>query len=590
MLYCGYVDEKYLGQRVTVRGWVHRRRDHGGVIFLDVRDRYGLVQAVIDPEQKDAFAQAEQIRNEYVIELSGLVRKRPEGNINSQLSTGKIEIAVNDLVLFNKSKALPFSIDEYQEVGETTRLKYRYLDLRKPEVQQRLIFRARLTSLIRQFLEEKGFLDIETPMLTKATPEGARDYIVPSRTHKGQYFALPQSPQIFKQLLMISGLDKYYQVVKCFRDEDLRSDRQPEFTQIDIEASFVDEQVIMQLMQSMVTKLFKELLSVDLPDFPVLTYYDAMQKYGTDRPDLRSPLELIDVDSCVMNTSFKVFSQAAQNPSSRVACLRVPNGTQLTRKMLDDYGDFVSDYGAKGLAYIKVNDISQGVSGLQSPILKFLAEEEVVAILNAVNAQTGDVLFFGADQQKIVNQALGALRIKVSEDLSLNQTGFFPLWVVDFPMFELDADTNQWQALHHPFTAPNEKNVSELKANPNHSLSRAYDMVINGYEVGGGSIRINSYEMQLAVLDILGIDQEEAENKFGHLLTALQYGCPPHGGIAFGLDRLAMLMTNAQSIREVIAFPKTQTAACPLTNAPSVVPNEQLKELGLKPAPAPHNH
>lgn len=582
MLYCSDVDEKYLAKPVVVKGWVHRRRDHGGVIFLDIRDRSGLVQVVIDPVQAEAFTQAEQIRNEYVIEVEGVVRHRPEGSINDHLPTGKIEIAVDKLTLFNKAKALPFSIDEYQEVGESTRLKFRYLDLRKPEVQQRFIFRAQLTSLIRQFLDNQGFLDIETPMLTKATPEGARDYIVPSRTHKGECFALPQSPQIFKQLLMIAGFDRYYQIVKCFRDEDLRSDRQPEFTQIDVEASFMSEIEIMRIMEEMVVCLFKNLLKIDLPAFPVMTYQEAVQRYGTDRPDLRSSLELVDIDECVLNTKFKVFAQAAQDKDSRVACLQLPQGIKLSRKALDDYGHYVAEYGAKGLAYIKINDLTKGLAGLQSPILKFLAEDEVDAILRKVNAQTGDVLFFGADKKKIVNHALGALRVKLSHDMSLNKEGFFPLWVNDFPMFQLSEDEKEWQPLHHPFTAPTELSSERLKAEPGKSLSRAYDMVINGYEVGGGSIRIDSYALQLVVLEIIGINQKEAENKFGHLLTALQYGCPPHGGIAFGLDRLAMLMTKTDSIREVIAFPKTQSAACPLTNAPSAVSNEQMQELGLK--------
>lgn len=579
--YCGKVTEAFLGQSVTVRGWVHRRRDHGGVIFLDVRDRYGLVQVVVDPEDKQAFAVADALRSEYVISATGLVRTRPDGNINPDLPTGQIEIKSDDIELLNTSATPPFPIDEYVEVGETARLQHRYIDLRKPEHQQKLIFRSHLTKAVRQFLEDNHFLDIETPVLTKATPEGARDYLVPSRTHPGTFFALPQSPQIFKQLLMMSGFDRYYQIVRCFRDEDLRADRQPEFTQIDIETSFLDEHEIMSMMEEMVSGLFRDLLEVELPKFPCMTYEEAVTTFGTDRPDLRNPLRLTEVSDLVRDVDFKVFADPANDSKGKVACLRLPNGSSmLSRKQLDDYGKFVGRYGAKGLAYIKVNDMSAGISGMQSPIIKFLNEEVVMAVLERVGAETGDIVFFGADQQKVVHDALGALRDKLAVDCNLLVEGFHPLWVVDFPMFEHDG--GRFIPLHHPFTAPKVDSAEQLMADPEHALSRAYDMVINGFEVGGGSVRIHKQEMQQAVFKLLDIDAERANEKFGHLLEALQYGCPPHGGIAFGLDRLAMLMSHSTSIREVIAFPKTQSAACPLTQAPSAVDGEQLQELSIR--------
>jgi aspartyl-tRNA synthetase len=581
--YCGHVNENFLGQEVTLCGWVHHRRDHGGVIFVDLRDREGLVQIVFAPELADVFKTAEAIRNEYVIAVRGKVRARPAGTINANLASGKIEVAALQLTVLNQSEPLPFSIDEYSQTSEEVRLRYRYLDLRRAEMQDRFRLRAKAARIIREYLNEQGFLDIETPMMTRATPEGARDYLVPSRTHPGEFFALPQSPQLFKQLLMMSGFDRYYQIVRCFRDEDLRADRQPEFTQLDVETSFLDESDIQLLMENLLRKLFKEVLNVELPN-PLLrmTYAEAMQRYGSDKPDLRIPLELVDVADLLKDVEFKVFAGPANSKDGRVAALKLPNGCELSRKEIDDYTAMVAQFGAKGLAYIKVNDRAQGVAGLQSPILKFLPENVVEEILKRVNAQTGDIIFFGADKTKIVNESLGALRIKLGHDKNLLQGEWRPLWVVDFPMFEWDDKENRWQFLHHPFTSPKITDIKQLEENPGACVARAYDMVLNGIELGGGSIRIHRPDLQLAVFRLLNIDEQQAKEKFGFLLDALKFGCPPHGGIAWGLDRLIMLMAGANSIREVIAFPKTQTAACPLTNAPSHVSEAQLRELGIK--------
>jgi aspartyl-tRNA synthetase len=580
--YCGLVDESYLGQEVSLCGWVNKRRDHGGVIFVDLRDREGLVQVVFDPDTVDVFATAEQVRNEYVLQVTGIVRERPEGTINDGLKSGKIEVLGKGLTVLNAAETPPFQLDE-DTINEEIRLRYRYVDLRRPEMQQRMQTRAKVTAYMRRFLEDHGFLDIETPMLTKATPEGARDYLVPSRTHPGSFFALPQSPQIFKQLLMMAGMDRYYQIVRCFRDEDLRADRQPEFTQLDIETSFLDEQGIMQITEDLVRGMFKSVIDVDLPEsFPRMTYAEAMHRFGSDKPDLRIPLELTDVGDLMANVDFKVFSGPANDAGGRVAALRVPAGASLSRKDIDGYTEFVGRYGAKGLAYIKVNDLSQGVAGLQSPIVKFLPDDVALEIMQRCVAADGDIVFFGADKTKVVNEALGALRVKLGEDLQMVADEWKPLWVVDFPMFEWDDKDNRWQALHHPFTAPNADDISALQANPGEALSRAYDMVLNGSEVGGGSVRIHQPAMQQAVFKLLGISDEEAESKFGFLTRALQYGCPPHGGLAFGLDRLVMLMTGATSIRDVMAFPKTQTAACPLTEAPAEVSTRQLTELSIR--------
>lgn len=580
--YCGQLNETFIDQSVTLCGWMHRRRDHGGVIFIDLRDREGLVQVVFDPDTQDAFAVAERVRGEYVLRVQGIVRYRPAGTENLELGTGKIEVLGKHLEILNTAETPPFQIDDI-DINEETRLRYRYIDLRRPMMQERFKLRARVTRSIRRFMDDNGFLDIETPMLTKATPEGARDYLVPSRTHEGEFFALPQSPQLFKQLLMMSGMDRYYQIVRCFRDEDLRADRQPEFTQLDIELSFVDEFIIRDLMETMIRGLFKDVLDVSLPNpFPNMTYAEAMNRYGSDKPDLRTSLEITEISDLVKDVEFKVFNAAANDANSRVAAMRVPKGSELSRKQLDDYALFVAIYGAKGLAYIKVNDRSAGRDGLQSPILKFLPDDVIAAILDRVHAETGDVVFFGADKAKIVNDALGALRLKVSEDLGLMEAGWKPLWVVDFPMFEWDEKDKRWVSLHHPFTAPNVTDISAIEANPGACISRAYDMVLNGSEIGGGSIRIHRPEMQSAVFNLLGIGESEAREKFGFLLDALKSGCPPHGGLAFGLDRLVMLMTGATSIRDVIAFPKTQTASCPLTSAPSPASEMQLRELHIK--------
>ena len=578
--YCGDLRIEHIGQEITLTGWVHRRRDHGGVIFLDVRDREGITQVVFDPDREESFALADSVRNEYVIEVKGLVRARPEGTENKEMPTGSIEVLGKELVILNKADTPPFQLDDHQQVGEDVRLRNRFIDLRRPEIQRKLRFRSKITHYIRNYLEENGFLDIETPILTRATPEGARDYLVPSRTHEGHFFALPQSPQLFKQLLMVSGFDRYYQIAKCFRDEDLRADRQPEFTQIDIETSFMDEEAIIAITEKMIRGLFQEQLNVDLGDFPRMPYSEAMQRYGSDKPDLRIPMELVDVADLVASVDFKVFAAPATDPKGRVAALRVPGGAELTRKQIDDYTKFVGIYGAKGLAWIKVNALETGAEGLQSPIVKFLGEDVALQIMQRVGAQNGDLVFFGADKAKIVNEALGALRIKVGEDLNMLQCEWAPLWVVDFPMFEEDGKGGL-TALHHPFTSPN-CSPEELIAEPEGKLSRAYDMVLNGTELGGGSVRIHDQTMQRAVFKVLGITDEEAEEKFGFLLNALRYGAPPHGGLAFGLDRLVMLMTGSASIREVIAFPKTQSAACLLTDAPGEVSAAQLRELNIK--------
>ena len=578
--FCGELNESNIDENVTLCGWVHRRRDHGGVIFLDLRDRDGIAQVVYDPDAEESFGIAEGVRSEFVVLVNGRVRRRPEGTINKEMATGHIEVLGTELTILNASETPPIQLDEHMEAGEDVRLKYRYIDLRRPEMADRLRFRSKVGNIIRNFLDSNGFLDIETPLLTKATPEGARDYLVPSRTHEGRFFALPQSPQLFKQILMASGMDRYYQIAKCFRDEDLRADRQPEFTQIDIETSFMEESQIMEITEAMIKHTFKKSLNVDLDDFPRISYSDAIRLYGSDKPDLRINLTLVDVADLMKSAEFKVFSGPANDADSRVVALRVPNGVSLTRKVIDDYTDFVGRFGARGLAWIKVNDLVAGVAGLQSPILKFMDAEIIKKLLSKLSVETGDIIFFGADKSKVVNESMGALRIKVAEDLNLVASGWAPLWVVDFPMFELDSD-GQLTSLHHPFTAPT-LNVGELREDPTRALSRAYDMVLNGTELGGGSIRIHDAEMQSAVLKLLGIDDAEAREKFGFLLEALSYGCPPHGGIAFGFDRLIMLMTGSSSIRDVIAFPKTQSASCPLTDAPGNVSARQLRELSIR--------
>ena len=578
--FCGELNESNVDQEVILCGWVHRRRDHGGVIFLDVRDREGITQVVFDPDSEKSFAIAEGLRNEFVILVKGSVRLRPDGTINEEMPTGRIEVLGRHIEVLNASATPPMQLDEYAEVGEDVRLLYRYIDLRRPEMATKLRFRSKVVNTIRNFLDTNGFLDIETPLLTKATPEGARDYLVPSRTHPNKFFALPQSPQLFKQILMASGMDRYYQIAKCFRDEDLRADRQPEFTQIDVETSFMDEDHIMEIMESMISHTFKSLLELDLGKFPRITHSDALLRYGSDKPDLRIDLEFVDIADLMKSVEFKVFSGPANDDNSRVVALRVPGGGSLSRKVIDDYTEFVSVYGAKGLAWIKINDLSKGMDGLQSPILKFIGTDVTKSLIDKLSAETGDIIFFGADKTKVVNEAIGALRLKVAEDLNLINEGWAPLWVVNFPMFEEDSSGNL-TSLHHPFTAP-ACDVEALKANPAKALSRAYDMVLNGTELGGGSIRINRPEMQQAVFNVLGIDDSEAQEKFGFLLKALSYGCPPHGGIAFGLDRLIMLMTGSNSIREVIAFPKTQSASCPLTDAPGVVSTKQLRELNIR--------
>ena len=579
--YCGAVTEELLDQEVTLCGWVNRRRDHGGVIFIDLRDREGLVQVVFDPDRAEIFETAEHVRNEYVLRVTGRVRLRPEGTANAGLTSGKIEILGLDLQVLNAAETPPFQLDD-TGVHDDLRLQYRYIDLRRDEMKDRMRMRSQVTSYVRKHLEAEGYWDIETPMLTKATPEGARDYLVPSRTHQGSFFALPQSPQLFKQLLMMSGMDRYYQIVRCFRDEDLRADRQPEFTQIDIETTFMDENAVMEAMEELIRGLFKSVLDVDLPNpFPRMDHSEAMLRYGSDKPDLRIPLELVDLADVMKDVEFKVFSGPANDADGRIVVLRAPGGAQLSRKQIDQYTEYVGRYGAKGLAWIKVNDVAGGRDGLQSPIVKFLPDDVLTAIIEKTGTQSGDILFFGAGQTNVVNESIGALRVKLGHDLEMVDDSWQPLFVVNFPMFEKTSDGN-WTALHHPFTAPSFDSAEALKADPGGALSRAYDMVLNGTELGGGSERIYKMDMQKAVFEILGISDEEAEEKFGFLLNALKYGCPPHAGLAFGLDRLVMLMSGASSIRDVMAFPKTQSAACLLTSAPAAVSNKQLRELNLK--------
>lgn len=585
--YCGSVTESYIDQSITVVGWVHRRRDHGGVIFLDMRDRDGLLQVVIDPDTPEAFATADKARSEFILKITGRVRRRYEGTTNPNMKSGQIELLAKEIETLATSETPPFPLnDDFSNVSEELRLKYRFLDIRRPEMLDRLRFRSKVTSLIRNYLDEHGFLDVETPILTRATPEGARDYLVPSRVSHGEFYALPQSPQLFKQLLMVGGIDRYYQIAKCFRDEDLRADRQPEFTQIDIETSFLDDNDIMDLMEGMTVKLFDEMLGIKFDKFQRMPYSEAMRDYASDKPDLRIALKLVDVADIMQNVAFKVFSEPATDPKGRVVALRIPQGAKISRKQIDDYTKFVGIYGAKGLAYIKVNDasnINNGVdkeSGLQSPIIKNMSDDVLAELIKRTGAEDDDIIFFGADKAKVVNDAMGALRVKIGHDLNLLTKEWAPLWVVDFPMFE-ETDDGKWTSVHHPFTKP-KGTVDEMKNNPESALSVAYDMVLNGTEIGGGSLRINTLEMQKAVFEALGISEAEAEEKFSFLLNALKYGAPPHGGLAFGLDRLVMLMTKASSIRDVIAFPKTKTAECPLTEAPAGVDAKQLRELGIR--------
>ena len=578
--YCGLVTTAHLEQEITLYGWVDRRRDHGGVIFLDLRDREGIVQVVFDPDAGDFFEQADRVRSEYVLQVTGKVRARSEATVNPNMATGEIEVYGTQLEILNSASTPPFQMDEHITVGEDVRLKHRYMDLRRTEMQNSLRFRSKITNSIRNYLDENGFLDIETPIMTRATPEGARDYLIPSRTHPGQFFAMPQSPQLFKQLLMVAGFDRYYQIAKCFRDEDLRADRQPEFTQIDIEASFIDEEEIMSITETMISNIFAEHKDVKFDKFPRMSYAEAMDRYGSDKPDLRIPLELVEIKDLLKDIEFKVFAGPANDPACRVTALKVPGGSEISRKQIDDYTKFVGIYGAKGLAWIKVNAIENGIEGLQSPIIKFLGDEVTMNIMQRLEAKNGDIVFFGADKSSVVSEALGALRCKIGEDLNLYTCDWAPMWVVDFPMFET-TDSGALTPLHHPFTAPS-CDAQALKDNPAAALSKAYDMVLNGVELGGGSIRIHDQKMQAVVFDVLGIDEAEQQEKFGFLLDALQYGAPPHGGLAFGLDRLIMLMVGAESIRDVIAFPKTQSAACLMTDAPGTVEAAQLRDLNIK--------
>jgi aspartyl-tRNA synthetase len=578
--YCGLVTTANLDQEITLYGWVDRRRDHGGVIFLDLRDREGIVQVVFDPDAGDFFEKADRVRSEYVLQVTGKVRARSEATVNPNMATGEIEVYGTQLEILNTAATPPFQMDEHITVGEDVRLKHRYMDLRRTEMQNSLRFRSKITNSIRNYLDKLGFLDIETPIMTRATPEGARDYLIPSRTHPGQFFAMPQSPQLFKQLLMVAGFDRYYQIAKCFRDEDLRADRQPEFTQIDIEASFIDEEEIMSITETMISNIFAEHKGVTFDKFPRMTYADAMHRYGSDKPDLRIPLELVEIKDLLKEIEFKVFAGPANDPACRVTALKVPGGSEISRKQIDDYTKFVGIYGAKGLAWIKVNAIENGIEGLQSPIIKFLGDEVTMNIMQRLDAKSGDIVFFGADKSSVVSEALGALRCKVGHDLDLYTCEWAPMWVVDFPMFET-TDSGALTPLHHPFTAPS-CDAQALKDNPKEALSRAYDMVLNGVELGGGSIRIHDQAMQAVVFDVLGINEAEQQEKFGFLLDALQYGAPPHGGLAFGLDRLIMLMVGAESIRDVIAFPKTQSAACLMTDAPGTVEAAQLRDLNIK--------
>ncbi len=580
--YCNGINENLIGQTVRLCGWAQRRRDHGGVVFIDLRDREGLVQVVADPDQAEAFAAANECRSEFVLSVEGVLRARPAGTENLHMPSGKVELMATRIEILNRSEPVPFPLDE-EDIAENLRLKYRYLDLRRPEMLGRLRLRHQVTSYVRRYLDSGGFMDVETPVLTRSTPEGARDYLVPSRTQPGHFFALPQSPQLFKQLLMVAGIDRYYQITKCFRDEDLRADRQPEFTQIDIEASFVDEEAVMGIAEPMIRGLFAEVLSIELPNpFPRMTYAEAMHRFGVDRPDLRNPLELTELSDLMRSVEFKVFREAAERPRGRVACLRVPGGAQLSRAQIDQYTQFAAIYGAKGLAWIKINALDQGAEGLQSPIVKFLAPEVLQEILQRSGAAVGDILFFGADSAKVVNEALGNLRNRVAADLNLLKGEWRPVWVTDFPMFDFDEKDNSWTSTHHPFTAPQSAHLESLAENPGAALARAYDLVLNGNEIGGGSIRIHQEKVQEKVFAALGIGAEEARDKFGFLLDALHYGAPPHGGLAFGLDRLVMLMSGAETIRDVIAFPKTQKAGCLLTEAPGVVADKQLQELGIR--------